>query len=448
MKMRSGCIGMNNGGRSKGVLWTILLLSVVIRLISALYQGNEVKDLPGIADQVSYHRLSTRVLNGSGFSFDVGWWPATPAGQPTAHWSFLYVLFLTGIYAIFGPVPMAARIAQAVLAGVLQPLLTWRIGTRLLGSKVGIAAAALSALYGYFAYYGGSLMTESFYIVAVLWVVDIATAIAGHADRKRILPWLMLGLACAVAVLLRQVFLLVVPVILLWIAWRLGFVVRQLTWAQLLGRFLLIAAVLTLCIVPWTLRNRRAFDTFVLLNTNAGFAFFWGNHPIHGTRFIPILTPEQYGLMIPDDVRGLNEAKMDRALLVRGLAFVRDNPTRYLRLSLSRTVEYFKFWPSRESGRISNWIRMLSFGVILPLSIAGFFCMAYSRLRGKNPDLTPRSPGIALILLLGSSYTFLHLTTWTLIRYRLPMDAIFMPVAALGAVTIFGFCTKRANGLQ
>ena len=140
-------------GRTRHILWAIILFAVAARIASALYQGNMVEALPGVADQISYHELSIRVLEGYGFSFGEGWWPATPAGQPTAHWSYLYVLFLTAVYFIFGPNPIASRLIQAILTGVLHTLLTWRIGRRLFGQRVAIVSAAFSAFYAYFVFY-------------------------------------------------------------------------------------------------------------------------------------------------------------------------------------------------------------------------------------------------------------------------------------------------------
>ena len=62
-------------------------------------------------------------------------------------------------------------------------------------------------------------------------------------------------------------------------------------------------AVIVACVLPWTVRNYKAFGQFVPLNTNAGFVFFWGNHPIHGTNFIPILPSDSdqvnYGTLLP-----------------------------------------------------------------------------------------------------------------------------------------------------
>src|SRR4030042_6596406 len=96
-------------------LTLILAISVLLRVIAALLLGNQVLPLPGIFDQISYHTLSTRVLEGHGFTFATQWWPLTRAGEPTAHWSFLYTLYLVAIYGVFGINPLVARILQVII---------------------------------------------------------------------------------------------------------------------------------------------------------------------------------------------------------------------------------------------------------------------------------------------------------------------------------------------
>lgn len=433
------------------ILWAIIILAVALRIAMAFYQGNEVKALPGIADQISYDRLAVRVLEGHGFSFDVGWWPVTPAGEPTAHWSYLYVLFLAAVYALFGPNPIAPRLIQAVLVGILQPFLTYRIGRRLFGERAGAVSAALSALYAYFIYYSGSLMTEAFYVTAILWALDIALALAHGASArsgiKKFIPWILLGLAFGAAVLLRQVFLPLVPLILLWLAWKLHYRNRVHSAAQILGRAAITIAVLIACIAPWTLRNYRAFSSFVLLNTNAGFAFFWGNHPIQGTDFVPILPADQYGYLIPNELRGMNEAEMDKALLKRGFDFVREDPLRYLLLSANRIKEYIRFWPSYDSGSAANILRFLSSGIFLPVAVWGLLLALRTRIKKTGFAGFDMGTGTSLLLVTGGAYTIIHLMTWTLIRYRLPVDAVFMPFAALSLVAAYDFFINRAKGL-
>ena len=480
------------------LLWAIILLGVSLRVASALYQGDAVTAMPGVFDQISYHKLALRVMEGNGFSFDTGWWPATSAYQPTAHWSFLYVLFLAGIYFVVGPMPLVPKLIQAVLTGIFIPLITWRIGRRLFGQRVGLVSATLTAFYAYFVYYAGALVTESFFTLAVLWALDISTALADPSNRqcsgKELKPWVYLGLAFAAAALLRQTILLLVPFVLAWIGWqvrrpapsespllggdrrlqpsgvgrgdsqqptptplqRRGIIAswysrqnpllggdRRLQPSgvgrstktpvvPLLSRMTLTVLIVFAFILPWTVRNYRVFGQFVLLNTNAGFAFFWGNHPIHGTEFIPLLP--DYGALIPRELHGLNEAQMDRALLQRGIAFVLQDPTRYFLLSVSRAREYFKIWPSQGSSVLSNYARVLSFGLCLPFLLSGLL-LALLVVSGRiSYGHQQDSSGILLLILVSGLYSLIYFMTWTLVRYRLPVDAITMPFTALSMV--------------
>jgi hypothetical protein len=182
-------------------------------------------------------------------------------------------------------------------------------------------------------------------------------------------------------------------------------------------------------VLPFTLYNYSRFGRFVLLNTNAGYAFFLANHPIYGTDFIPAREMENYQALVPDELKHLDEAALDSALLERGLAFVAAEPGRYLLLSLDRIPEYFRFWPSADSGLISNLSRVISFGLALPWMVAGIWI--WLRGRPKTPWLTGLgSPGM---LLLGFSavYTLIHVLSWALVRYRLPVDAALIPFAGL-----------------
>ena len=208
---------------AKAVLIAILFLSITLRLFSAIYQGNTVTNLPGIYDQISYDGLARRVVGGFGFTFAEGHWPATPAGQPTAHWSYLYTLYLIVVYKLFGTNPLVARVLQALITGIFQTILMWRIGTRLFNRTVGLIAATLNAVYVYFFYYAGALITETFYITGILWIFDSALRLTEAQSEKREIQWwqwLELGLAVGVTVLLRQVFLIFLPILYLWLWWN------------------------------------------------------------------------------------------------------------------------------------------------------------------------------------------------------------------------------------
>lgn len=438
------------------ILTAVIVVAILLRVFSALWQGNAVRSLPGVEDQISYDMLARQLLAGQGFTVPVNWWPVTQAGEPTAHWSYLYTLYLAAVYAVFGAQPLIARLLQAVIAGVLLPWLTWRVSRRVFGDRVGLVAAGISAVYVYFFYYAGALMTETFYIITILWTLDCALRLAdaGPASLQRWRPWLELGLAMGAAILLRQLFMLVVPVILLWLWWLALRNDRRLALSRaLLARFAAAGVVTILLILPWTIRNYQAFGRLVPLNTNSGYAFFWGNHPIHGASFISILpaTGPSYQQLIPRELRGLDEAALDQELLRRGLAFVAQDPLRYVRLSLSRTKDYFMFWPSPESGLISNVARVASFGLLLPLMLFGIVRARSAARAGRRVDpgswLTPDA-GLALLAAFAVIYTAIHLLTWALIRYRLPVDAILIVFAAVGLLQGAAYLQSASLGRQ
>ncbi|MEZ4646262.1 MAG: hypothetical protein R3E31_26655 [Chloroflexota bacterium] len=432
----------------KLLIW-ILLVSVLLRVGSALYLGNEVVELPGTADQESYHNLALRVLDGHGFSFGEQWWPATRANEPTAHWSFLYTLYLVAVYALTGSSPLAARLLQAVLVGILMPWLVYRVAQRLFspragaemtqpewqrGQWIGLIAAGITAVYIYFFYYAGALMTESFYITSILWSFDVALGIK-MAERPLLRQWLHLGLALSVVVLLRQLFLLFIPFLLLWLWWS----TRPKLWQVALPFMIVI-----LMMLPWIIRNYIVFDQFVMLNTNSGYAFYWGNHPIYGTKFIPILPPEMgsYYSLIPQDLLYLNEAKLDSALLKLALADIMADPGRYLLLSLSRIPPYFEFWPTAKSSVVSNVSRVASFGLFLPFMLYGLIRTFRYRYGGWRQWLASPFTLIYLFILV---YTGIHLLTWTLVRYRLPIDAFLTIFAALALWQLAQWVQRRRS---
>lgn len=441
-----------SGWTSQKILTAIIGVSVVARIAAALYLGNSVEVLPGTFDQISYHELALRVLSGHGFSFGVPSWPLTAADAPTAHWSFLYTFYLSAVYAVFGENPLAARLIQAVAVGILQPYFTYRLGRHVFDERTGLLVAAFTAVYIYFIYYAATLMTEPFYITAILGAMLGLLRLRRPApDETRTAP--AVGVALGIAVLLRQLFLLLIPFLLLWL-WGVRWLDARRDRATAAGtaggaRYhapwratTIVGVLVALLILPFTLYNYARFDRFVLLNTNAGYAFFWGNHPVYGTQFQAILPPEMgsYQGLIPEALRDLDEPALEQALMERGLGFVVDDPIRYARLSLSRVPIYFMFWPSADSGTVSNVSRVGSFALFLPFMLAG---LIYSFVHRETRRRTLADA--SLLLLFAVLYSAVHLLSWSLVRYRLPVDAILLIYAGLAVSALL---SRREHGEQ
>lgn len=425
----------------------IIVVAVLLRVGAALYLGNSVISLPGTADQVSYHNLALRVWQGNGFSFAQAWWPMTDAGDPTAHWSFLYTFYLVVIYAIFGPVPLVARLIQAVLVGIVQPVLAYRLAFEVLGAVRGIPeaqvkraalfTAGVTAVYTYFIYYAGTLMTEPFFMTILLAVLLGAILVAKRITTSGF--WkaaILLGLAIGAAVLLRQLVLLFLPFLFLWLIWA---TYRQGAWRRGLIVVAISIGILVAAILPFTIYNYMRFDRFVLLNTNAGYVMFWANHPIHGTSFVPAAEMgDTYQKLVPAELRDLDEAALDQALLRLGVQFIFDDPGRYLLLCLSRIPAYFRFWPEPASGMLSNLARVSSFGLFLPFMFYGLLRPLFIlRETKKQSSFDFLASPLCLIYLFILVYTLIHVLTWTLVRYRLPVDAVLVIFAGLAMGDLF-----------
>jgi Dolichyl-phosphate-mannose-protein mannosyltransferase len=422
--------------KSFGILLAIMAISVTLRVGTALYLGDVVVAPPLLTDQRSYHALAERLITGHGFSFDRGWYPFTAANTPTAHWSFLYSLFVAGVYTIFGPHPLVARLVQAVLGGIILPLVTYAFSRRLFeaGSwnerlqarglnpeTLALISAGISAVYFYYVLYSATLMTETFYIAALLWSLSEAISVAERPTRKHAL---FLGISLGVTTLLRQSILPWIVVMLAWLLWT-GYRARLLR--RTIGSVALAAGLIVLMILPFTARNYSVYGQFLLLNSNAGYAMFSAQHPMHGTSF-----QEFEAAPLPADLTGLNEAQLDRVLMQRGVGFVLAEPGRYLLLSLSRIPDYFEFWPTLDTAPLNNLGRMGSIGVLLPFMLAGIVMairMAGPHAQGgwRNFSTTP----VAMLLLFMFVYSVLHIFTWAMPRYRLPVDAVAISFAAI-----------------
>jgi 4-amino-4-deoxy-L-arabinose transferase-like glycosyltransferase len=409
-------------------LLVIVIGGALLRLAMALYLGNHVEPTPAAYDQVHYHDVALNLLAGRGFVFTRPPWPFIRPGVPTAYVSFLYQLFLAGVYAIFGPHPMAVRIVEALICS-LMPWQVYGLMRRILAqpppwgrraSDVALVAAGITAAYAYFVYFSATIMTEGLYLVMVVWALTATLILAENPSGWR---WAVWGLAVGMNTVMRQVFMPMAGLLFLYVLWRVGRRVRA-------RDVMLAGAVVVVLILPWTVRNYLVFDRFLLLNSQSGQVFWNANHPSLGVHF-----EDAAMFAVPSDLRGANEADLSSALMRRGLEAVAADPWRFVRLSWSRVGTYFRFWPSASSPVASNIARIVSFAACLPFMASGL-CLSLREWRRWS-----------LLYLFTVAYTFIHVISWAQIRYRMPVDVALVPFAAL-AVVVLGSRLRSGNASE
>ncbi len=145
-------------------LWLFCLaLSLRLLYLASIPQDAIVESV----DAQGYDLLARNLEAGHGFSLH-----AAPPYQPDGLRTPFYPLFISAIYTLSGPHPVAVALVQAVLDS-LSALLLGALGCRLLGRRWGLAAAALYGLTPLQWRYAAALLTEiplAFLILLAAWL--------------------------------------------------------------------------------------------------------------------------------------------------------------------------------------------------------------------------------------------------------------------------------------
>lgn len=391
--------------KSRAVVFAILALALLLRVGAAFYLGNTASGLSGANDEITYSMLGHRFATGHGMTFPEPWYPWIAADAPQSYFSYTFSIFIAGIYAIFGFSPLIARFVMAVLSTAIVGMV-YLLGRRLFDESVALLATAIAAIYAYLIFYGVALVTETPFTLALMVALYVAMRIRAR-ELHGIGAWLLLGAILAVAVLARVAAIFFVPILLVWLYWSLR---KEIKPAMLLIPLVMIG----LSMLPLTIRNYQLWGEFALSEAQFGHVFWNGNHPDHMGNFHPFKV-----FPIPEDVLALNnDVLITNTLLRMAVANIVADPWNFVMLTVTRLRELFMFWPSSDSTLTANLLRLLSFGAIVPFTLYGLL----ANLR-RFDELAP-------IYLFFVVHVGVYAVTWTMVRYRVPMDPFFILFAS------------------
>ena len=335
--------------------WIVVVVAIgfLARLAYALTLPPEIV-VTFEADPLTYDQIARNVVAGRGFSGASFYYPPG-SDVPTAFWDALYPLFLAGIYTVFGHSVPAVRVAQALL-GALAVWLTYWIGARLAGRWAGLIAAAVCAVYPFFIYYAGQLLTETLFMALILGT--FAAALKAEETGRH--AWqALLGVLAGLAALCRAEAFYVGLAIVLWAAWR-----AAPAWA---GRIRL-AAVGVLCVAlvmaPWVVRNQLTFGAPILTTTKLGYNLYKYYHPT--------MTADQTVRTVPvPELEGLTEPQREKVMRDAAIGFMTADLGRTAWFMLNKLALLFKLTPSNEVNQRYALVSLLSYGALLPFMAAG-----------------------------------------------------------------------------
>ena len=295
---------------------------LVVRL---LYVGLFARKIALFGDAVTYHEWARTIADGTGWVKvphpELGLFHVAP--EPSAEHPPLFSLVLAGFWKL-GVHSYTAQKLVVCFIGASTVAFAGLAGREAGGERVGLIAAGLAAIYPFLWVADGSLLAESLYaalMAASLWLALRFLRTRASADAA----WL--GIALGAGALSRGEAVLLVPLLLLPLAWRSRSAKAA---AAMLAGFALVVA-------PWTARNLAHFDQPVLISTNSNSVFAGANceRVYHGD-LIGLWSFSCYGPVKPGD-----ESQEAVEYRRQGIDYARDHAGR---LPLIATIRLGRVW--------------------------------------------------------------------------------------------------------
>jgi len=423
----------------------ILLLALLVRLAALDSFQESLYGRSLLWDERAYHEWARRIADGT---FDSGR-PYRAAPLPA------YVM--AAVYALTGAGSDAVRLLH-VLLGTGTCALAYRLGRELCGIRTGLLAALGVALYKPLIL--ASIVPLKTALAVFLFAAVACLALSGLRTLRGI-PLGGLGLATGLLLNVQGNAVALIPASLLCLGLELLLRGRAESpgaarpplgrAALLLGAYLLGLGLGT---APFALRNYRAAGAFVLTTPQSGFALYAGNrlaNPDPYFRPVPFASPdpsEQLTQMTIEASRRTGrplgtasasafwrQATLREMVERPGLAVEKLVRKGLAVVNRSETCDHYHV------GFLSRFVPalrlpFLAFWVVFPLGMAGAVIAAR------------RSRQAVWLLTLVGAYAGSLVLFYPGARFRLPLLAVWIPLAAVGIETaLAAWRTRRARPL-
>jgi 4-amino-4-deoxy-L-arabinose transferase-like glycosyltransferase len=374
-------------------------------------------DKPLTHDEREYLALARSVAAGRGFTYPPGHETGTAQQFGRAPG---YPLFLAAVGVPDQDVastPVRVKVAQAFVGAAV----VWLIGLiagRALGSRGGIAAAAIAAVYPPLVWMCAYVLSETLFSLAALGtalVLDLAMQRA-RTHRGGGAGTVVAGLLAGTATLVRPVMLFFLPLALLWMLRR-----RR----PALAIAFLVAALAV--VLPWTARNYRVYDRFVLVASEGGVTFWTGNHPLSRGDGDLASNPElkRAELAFRRSRPGLTAEQLEPLYYRDALGSIADHPGWWLML-LARKA-FYTVVPVGASYTLHSWTYFTA-------AVASYLLLLASALAGVTRLWhSPQRP--TALLLAAAAVLVAGLVFFPQERFRIPIldPAMIVCAAAFAA---------------
>lgn len=391
-------------GLTPWMLLAILFCAVMVRLLFNASVGFETPPSDLFSDQAEYDAVGISIASGLGISLN---------GMPYVFHPPGYPLLLGAIYAVCGHSYASVRIVQSLL-GAFTCVLVFLIGERLFSRQVACLATAVAVVYPFLVFYTALLLSETLFVFLSTLFLYLLARLRGNPSARTAC---LAGVVLAMMNLTRPVTLLLPLVLPAW-AW-LEFRDKK----QAAKVAVLIGLVMSVTMLPWTIRNYIVTHAVIPVAANDWAALYGANN-----RSI---------LKDPDAIGGwVNPEPMEReAYRSAYLSFFREylfeEPWELLRLEAHKLKRFWTVFPkTRMTGKV---ISAFSYGLLLPFFLWGTLLSFKSQYKPW---------------LLGwwiAYFCFMALVAYGSTRFRLPVEPAIILFAAVALQKIWAKLIGRAE---
>jgi 4-amino-4-deoxy-L-arabinose transferase-like glycosyltransferase len=383
--------------RTAGLL---LLIALSLRLAWACALVPPENQLNRLPDQAEYLSLGRELLQSGSMSFI----------DPRFH-QRVYAYRSPGyplLVAACGGRVLLIRLVQALLdtsAVLAVYLLAQRLTRR---TAVALLAGAVAALNPFLIYFSGLVLSETLFTALLAW----GTCLLAF-DRIAAAALLLAGAAAV-----RPEAIVLGPLLAFAAAGLNRPAARTYHWKRALRDGAIVAAAITLALLPWAWRNHRVLGAWIWTTTNSGVTLYDG--------FNPAATgaSDQRFLAAMPQLGPITEVERSRRLRQMAAQWARDNVGRLPGLTLAKIARTWSPVPlSEEFGR--PLYRLVAAAYALPLDVLVIVGLL------RRGTLTRQAK---LLLCMAAVWlTVVHGLTVGSMRYRLAAEPALAVAAASGA---------------
>jgi hypothetical protein len=337
----------------------------------------------------------------------------------------VYPYFVGGLFRAFGTM-RAVLWAQVILGALLVPVVGLA-GARAFGRRVGLFAAAATALYPELLWYPAHYWSETVFLLLLWGAIERTLAADARASRGAAVA---AGLLWGLATLTRELSLYLVPIAALWLL--------RPRHADTAGRFrphglrpaaggvarsALLVLVTVLTVLPWTIRNAIVFHVFIPVSTMGGLNLWQGNTRLTHLQIYEVLTTK--GGAVEQD-RYCREMAW-KTIASRQPGWALEKIGEQMPEFWKAGSEVLDHLAGREACGPLSVTRLVPIELVLLLpylAVLGLFLVGLVRVRFTG--------GAFFLLVLLAAYNAAHVVAYATTRFRVPvLPVVFMVAAAV-----------------